>query len=143
MMRTTTVLIVAGLAVAAGACTESKRARNAATWGDQPADITCWTYGTETFSGRSTGKVEHSDGGRVAFVDAANGRYTTVDGEKCLMSRGDLILTPTGLWHEHGHEGDARRPEGAPVLLASVRHTAASRGRGLGSPLRGAEAEHG
>jgi gentisate 1,2-dioxygenase len=22
------------------------------------------------------------------------------------MSRGDLILTPTGLWHEHGHEGD-------------------------------------
>jgi gentisate 1,2-dioxygenase len=22
------------------------------------------------------------------------------------MSRGDLILTPTGLWHEHGHDGD-------------------------------------
>ena len=21
------------------------------------------------------------------------------------MSRGDLILTPTGLWHEHGHDG--------------------------------------
>jgi gentisate 1,2-dioxygenase len=28
-----------------------------------------------------------------------------VDGEKCLMERGDLILTPTGLWHEHGHDG--------------------------------------
>lgn len=81
MIRTTTVLLIAGLAVATTACTESKRARNAATWGDQPADITCWTYGTETFSGRSTGKVEHSDGGRVAFVDSANGRYTTVDGE--------------------------------------------------------------
>ena len=23
------------------------------------------------------------------------------------MSRGDLILTPTGLWHEHGHDGSA------------------------------------
>jgi gentisate 1,2-dioxygenase len=22
------------------------------------------------------------------------------------MSRGDLILTPSGLWHEHGHDGD-------------------------------------
>ncbi len=33
------------------------------------------------------------------------GAYTTVDGEKCPMSRGDLILTPTGLWHEHGHDG--------------------------------------
>ncbi|WP_425990643.1 hypothetical protein [Brevundimonas sp. TWP2-3-2] len=81
MMRTTTILLIAGLAVAASACTESRRARNAATWSDQPADITCWTYGTETFAGRSTGKVEYNDGGRIAFVDAANGRYTTIDGE--------------------------------------------------------------
>jgi hypothetical protein len=81
MTRTITLVLIAGLAVTAAACTESKRARNAATWGDKPADITCWTYGTETFSGRSTGKVEHSDEGRLAFVDAANGRYTTVDGD--------------------------------------------------------------
>ena len=81
MTRTITLLLITGLAVASAACTESKRARNAATWGDKPADITCWTYGTETFSGRSTGKVEYSDEGRLAFVDAANGRYTTVDGE--------------------------------------------------------------
>ena len=81
MMRTTTILLIAGLAVAATGCTESRRARNAATWSDQLADITCWTYGTETFSGRSTGKVEYNDGGRIAFVDAANGRYTTIDGE--------------------------------------------------------------
>lgn len=81
MTRTMTLVLIAGLAVTAAACTESKRARNAATWGDKPADITCWTYGTETFSGRSTGKVEYNDGGRIAFVDAANDRYTTIDGE--------------------------------------------------------------
>ncbi|MFC5345163.1 hypothetical protein ACETK8_16030 [Brevundimonas staleyi] len=81
MKRTVTLVLIAGLAVTAAACTESKRARNAATWGDQAADITCWTYGTETFTGRSTGKVEYNDGGRIAFVDAANGRYTTIDGE--------------------------------------------------------------
>ncbi|QTC92643.1 hypothetical protein [Brevundimonas goettingensis] len=74
------VLTAFALVAALGACTDSKRARNAATFGDTPADITCWTYGTETFKGRSTGKVERDDG-RIAFVDAANGRYTTVDGE--------------------------------------------------------------
>jgi gentisate 1,2-dioxygenase len=39
------------------------------------------------------------------MIVEGEGAYTTVDGEKCPMSRGDLILTPTGLWHEHGHDG--------------------------------------
>jgi len=41
----------------------------------------------------------------VRMVVEGEGAWTTVDGEKCLMRRGDLILTPTGLWHEHGHDG--------------------------------------
>ena len=43
----------------------------------------------------------------VRMIVEGEGAYTTVDGEKLTMSRGDLILTPTGLWHEHGHDGDA------------------------------------
>ena len=81
MKTTLTLILVAGLAVAASACTESKRASRAATFSDQPADVTCWTYGTETYNGRSTGKVEYNDEGRIAFVDAANGRLTTIDGD--------------------------------------------------------------
>jgi len=42
----------------------------------------------------------------VRMIVEGRGAYTTVDGQKCSMSRGDLILTPTGLWHEHGHDGD-------------------------------------
>ena len=42
----------------------------------------------------------------VRMVVEGEGAYTTVDGEKCPMERGDLILTPTGLWHEHEHGGD-------------------------------------
>lgn len=42
----------------------------------------------------------------VRMVVEGEGAWTTVDGEKCPMSRGDLILTPTGLWHEHGHDGE-------------------------------------
>ena len=41
----------------------------------------------------------------VRMVVEGEGAWSTVDGEKCEMKRGDLILTPTGLWHEHGHEG--------------------------------------
>jgi len=42
----------------------------------------------------------------VRMVVEGEGAYTTVDGEKCPMRRGDLILTPTGMWHEHGHDGN-------------------------------------
>lgn len=33
------------------------------------------------------------------------GAYTVVGGEKLPMEPGDLILTPNGEWHDHGHEG--------------------------------------
>ncbi|TSE19482.1 Gentisate 1,2-dioxygenase [Tepidimonas alkaliphilus] len=41
----------------------------------------------------------------VRMVVRGEGAWTAVDGERCPMQRGDLILTPTGLWHEHGHDG--------------------------------------
>lgn len=42
----------------------------------------------------------------VRFVVEGQGGFTAVDGEKMPMEKGDLILTPSGLWHEHGHEGE-------------------------------------
>ena len=50
----------------------------------------------------------------VRMVVEGEGACTTVDGEKCPMLRGDLILTPTGMWHEHAHEGQA------PVIWLDV-----------------------
>ena len=41
----------------------------------------------------------------VRMVVEGEGAWSLVDGERCPMVRGDLILTPTGLWHEHGHDG--------------------------------------
>ncbi len=43
----------------------------------------------------------------VRFVVEGEGGFTVVGGEKMPMERGDLILTPSGLWHQHGHEGNA------------------------------------
>lgn len=42
----------------------------------------------------------------VRFVTEGEGAFTLVDGDKCPMEKGDLILTPAGLWHEHGHHGE-------------------------------------
>lgn len=42
----------------------------------------------------------------VRIIIEGEGASTTVDGEVCRMERGDLILTPSGKWHEHQHEGD-------------------------------------
>ena len=38
-------------------------------------------------------------------VVEGEGAVTVVGGESCPMLPGDLILTPTGLWHEHRHQG--------------------------------------
>jgi gentisate 1,2-dioxygenase len=42
----------------------------------------------------------------VRFVVEGRGGYTIVSGEKLPMEKGDLILTPSLLWHDHGHEGE-------------------------------------
>jgi gentisate 1,2-dioxygenase len=39
------------------------------------------------------------------IVVEGEGAYTVVDGEKLPMAAGDLILTPSGAWHDHGHGG--------------------------------------
>ncbi len=41
----------------------------------------------------------------VRMIVEGRGATTTVNGERCPMERGDLILTPTGQWHEHEHDG--------------------------------------
>lgn len=42
----------------------------------------------------------------IRFIIQGDGAYTTVDGDKCVMGRGDLILTPSWLWHDHGNDTD-------------------------------------
>ena len=78
----TTMMIAGGLVLATvlAGCTDTRRARDSATFGDRPANIACWSYGTPVFEGRSTGKVNDREG-KIAFVDAASGRYTVIYGE--------------------------------------------------------------
>jgi gentisate 1,2-dioxygenase len=40
----------------------------------------------------------------IRFIMQGNGAYTAVEGEKVVMREGDLVLTPSWLWHDHGNE---------------------------------------
>ena len=40
------------------------------------------------------------------LIVEGEGGYTVVEGEKLPMEEGDLVLTPGGQWHDHGHEGE-------------------------------------
>src|SRR5688572_16984703 len=41
----------------------------------------------------------------VRFMLHGEGAYTTIEGDKCVMRRGDLVVTPSMTWHDHGNEG--------------------------------------
>jgi gentisate 1,2-dioxygenase len=41
----------------------------------------------------------------VRIVVEGEGGYTVVDGERLPMEEGDLVMTPGGDWHDHGHDG--------------------------------------
>ena len=41
----------------------------------------------------------------LRFVIEGSSAYTCVEGEKIWMSPGDLVLTPSGVWHDHGNDG--------------------------------------
>lgn len=80
LLPTIAVIVLLGLT----GCTEAERARRSARLSDSPADVTCRSFGQPFYAGRSTGKVTYDEGGRVTFVDRANGRLTTIEGE-CMI----------------------------------------------------------
>lgn len=63
--------------------------------------------------GETAPSHRHTPNAARVVVEGA-GAVTIVDGEPCAMAPGDLILTPTGQWHEHRHEGNG------PVMWLDV-----------------------
>lgn len=42
----------------------------------------------------------------LRFVMEGSGAFTALDGEKAVMEPFDLVLTPSGQWHDHGNQTD-------------------------------------
>jgi gentisate 1,2-dioxygenase len=47
----------------------------------------------------------HHTPAALRLIVEGQGAFTTVEGVKCGMEPGDLIITPPMRWHDHGHEG--------------------------------------
>jgi gentisate 1,2-dioxygenase len=41
----------------------------------------------------------------IRFMLRGMGAYTTVEGDRCKMRTGDLVITPSMTWHDHGNDG--------------------------------------
>ncbi|SPJ27158.1 cupin domain-containing protein [Falsiruegeria mediterranea] len=55
--------------------------------------------------GESAPAHRHTPSAVRIIVEGAGG-YSVVDSERLPMEEGDLVLTPSGEWHDHGHDGD-------------------------------------
>src|ERR1041385_5447049 len=50
-----------------------------------------------------TARAHRHSPAALRFIIEGSGAYTCVEGEKIWMSPGDLVLTPSGVWHDHGN----------------------------------------
>lgn len=73
--------------------------------------------GAGTITARLLGGVQAINAGEISTVHRhsasaarvhleGDGAYTTVEGGKCNLEVGDLVINPHGLWHETGNLGD-------------------------------------
>jgi gentisate 1,2-dioxygenase len=60
--------------------------------------------GIQYLNARESAPAHRHTAAAIRFVIQGQGVWTTVNGEPCPMSRGDLVLTPSMTWHEH-HSG--------------------------------------
>src|SRR5688572_16558181 len=51
-----------------------------------------------------TARAHRHSPAAIRFILQGNGAYTAVEGEKVVMREGDLVLTPSWQWHDHGNE---------------------------------------
>ena len=56
--------------------------------------------------GESARSHRHSPNALRLVLDAGGGAFTTVNAKQIPMHEGDVVLTPSGSWHGHGHDGD-------------------------------------
>src|SRR6266542_1398246 len=68
------------------------------------ATPTLWSAFQYLGPGESAPAHRHTPGA-IRFVVEGEGAWTTVDGDAC-MTPGDLVLTPSWSWHDHGNASD-------------------------------------
>lgn len=68
--------------------------------------ITSTLYGAcSLYNPGESAEVHRHMSSASRFALMGDGGFTSIEGEKCSMLRGDLIINPNGAWHDHGNEG--------------------------------------
>jgi gentisate 1,2-dioxygenase len=71
------------------------------------ATSTLWAA-VQWLNGREVAPAHRHTSQAIRFIIDGAGSYTTVEGDRVFLERGDLVLTPPWLWHDHGSESDER-----------------------------------
>lgn len=62
--------------------------------------------GLQTILPGETARAHRHTPFALRFIIEGERGFTAVEGEKVMMERGDMVLTPVWEWHDHGNEGD-------------------------------------
>jgi gentisate 1,2-dioxygenase len=62
--------------------------------------------GLQTILPGETARAHRHTPFALRFIIEGSRGFTAVEGEKVMMERGDMVLTPSWEWHDHGNEGD-------------------------------------
>jgi gentisate 1,2-dioxygenase len=71
------------------------------------ATSTLWAA-VQWLNGREVAPAHRHTSQAIRFIIDGAGSYSTVEGDKVFLERGDLVLTPPWLWHDHGSESAER-----------------------------------
>jgi len=69
------------------------------------ATPTLWAA-VQWLNGREVAPAHRHTAQAVRFIISGQGAYSTVEGDKVFLRRGDLVLNPPWLWHDHGSQAD-------------------------------------
>lgn len=71
------------------------------------ATSTLWAA-VQWLNGHEVAPAHRHTSQAIRFIIDGAGSYSTVEGDKVFLERGDLVLTPPWTWHDHGSESDER-----------------------------------
>jgi gentisate 1,2-dioxygenase len=74
---------------------------------EPPATVNSLYAGIQIILPGETAQAHRHTANAFRFIIEGQGAYTTVNGERVQMQRGDLLLTPGWHWHDHVHGGDS------------------------------------
>ena len=69
------------------------------------ATPTLWAA-IQWLNGREVAPAHRHSAQAVRFIIDGHGAYTTVEGDKVYLERGDFAINPPWYWHDHGSESD-------------------------------------